>query len=99
MEDWYHTLYTILSFAAHSKISDLDNHTITDADGEPVALQSEPVLTGQATVWLWTVEVQLAAIRAVAQIFEKGSWTEVAESKWQQLHAIAKNANTLSAAP
>lgn len=99
MEDWYHTLYTILSFAAHSKVSDLDTHAVADADGELVALQSEPVLAGQTTVWLWTIEVQLAAMRAVARIFGASSWVDVVESRWQRLHAMAKAGGLLSAAP
>ncbi|CAN7387030.1 DUF5677 domain-containing protein [Variovorax sp. LjRoot178] len=99
MEDWYHTLYTILSFAAHAKVSDLDAHSVADADGELAGFQNEPVLAGQATVWLWTIEVQLAAMRAVARIFEATDWLQIAESRWQRLHAMAKAGGQLSAAP
>ncbi|MCW5604686.1 MAG: hypothetical protein KIT18_09095, partial [Burkholderiales bacterium] len=41
MEDWYLTLYTLLSFAAHSKVSDLDRHVVVNEDGEPIEFQNE----------------------------------------------------------
>ena len=69
MEDWYLTMYTLLSFAAHSKVSDLDRHVVVGDDGEPIEFQNEPVTTDQASVWAWGVEVQLAAMRSVAAIF------------------------------
>lgn len=96
MEDWYGTLYTILSFAAHSKISDLDNHTVPNAEGEVVELQSEPVLAGQTEVWLWIIEVQLAAMRSVAQIFSSSSWTELIQARWQLLRALAQEGRHLA---
>ena len=96
MEDWYDTLYTILSFAAHSKISDLDKHTVPDADGEIVELQSEPILAGQAEMWLWIIEVQLAAMRSVAQIFSSSIWTELVQTRWQLLHALVQEGGHLS---
>jgi len=90
MEDWYSTLYTILSFAAHSKISDLDKHTVPNADGEVVELQSEPILANQTEMWLWIIEVQLAAMRSIAQIFMSSSWTELVQARWQLLRALTQ---------
>lgn len=69
MEDWYLTLYTLLSFAAHAKVSDLDRHVVLNADGEPTGFQNEPDLSDQAAVWAWTSEVQLAAMRSVSTLF------------------------------
>ena len=69
MEDWYLTIYTLLSFAAHSKVSDLDSHVVVGGDGEPIEFQNEPVSSGQASIWSWEVEVQLAAMRSVAAVF------------------------------
>lgn len=69
MEDWYLTIYTLLSFAAHSKVSDLDRHVVVGDDGEPSEFQNEPVSSGHASAWSWGVEVQLAAMRSVAALF------------------------------
>ena len=69
MEDWYLSIYTLLSFAAHSKVSDLNCHVVVGVDGEPLEFQNEPVTSGQASVWAWVVEVQLAAMRSVAALF------------------------------
>jgi len=81
MEDWYLTIYTLLSFAAHSKVSDLDRHVVVGDDGEPIEFQNEPVTSGQASMWAWEVEVQLAAMRSVAAVFS----LEV-----QELEALSK---------
>jgi len=69
MEDWYLTLYTLLSFAAHSKVSNLDRHVVLNDDGEPIEFQNEPDISNQEPVWAWGIEVQLAAMRSVAAIF------------------------------
>jgi Family of unknown function (DUF5677) len=69
MEDWYLTIYTLLSFAAHSKVSDLDGHVVVGNDGKPIEFQNEPVTNDQASVWSWGVEVQLAAMRSTAALF------------------------------
>lgn len=99
MEDWYHTLYTILSFAAHSKMNDLHKHAVVDAEGDLQELQSEPIFDGQSMVWLWVVEMQLAAIRSAAQLFQLKDWEAIANSRWQRLHAMAKKGNLLSPPP
>jgi len=99
MEDWYHTLYTIMSFAAHSKMSDLDKHAVADADGALQGLQSEPIVEGQGKVWLWVVEVQLAAMRSTAQLFDLKEWEVLANSRWQLLHAMAKKGDLFSPPP
>jgi hypothetical protein len=49
MEEWYLTLYTLLSFAAHSKVSDLDRHVVVNHDGEPIEFQNEPDISNQET--------------------------------------------------
>jgi hypothetical protein len=69
MEDWYLTLYTLLSFAAHAKISDLDRHVVLNANGIPTEFQNEPDTADQESVWAWTTEVQLKAMRSVSAIF------------------------------
>ena len=69
MEDWYLTLYTLLSFAAHTKVSDLDRHVVLDANGNAIEFQNEPDTSNQEAVWAWIAEVQLAAIRSVSALF------------------------------
>lgn len=87
MEDWYLTLYTLLSFAAHAKISDLDRHVVTDAEGEPVEFQNEPDLHDQEAPWAWSTEVQLAAMRSVSVIFSVDC--EVIEPLTRRLRELA----------
>ena len=67
MEDWYLTIYTLLSFAAHGAISDLESHAVVDANGEVVEFKSEPDLAEQQTVWAWAAEVELAAMRSLSR--------------------------------
>lgn len=69
MEDWYLTLYTLLSFAAHAKVSDLDRHVVLDENGDTTGFQNEPDILDQETVWTWSSEVQLAAMQSVADLF------------------------------
>ena len=77
MEDWYLTLYTLLSFAAHAKVSDLDRHVVLNADGIAIEFQNEPDISNQEPVWAWIVEVQLAAIRSISAIFSLDAGSRV----------------------
>ena len=88
MEDWYLTLYTLLSFAAHTKVSDLDRHVLLDANGNAVEFQNEPDTSNQEAVWAWAIEVQLAAMRSVSVIFSLDC--EVIESLSQRLRELAE---------
>jgi hypothetical protein len=88
MEDWYLTFYTLLSFAAHAKVSDLDRHVVVDADGDAVAFQNEPDTSSQEAVWAWAVEFQLAAMRSVSAIFSLDC--RVVESLSQRLRELAQ---------
>jgi hypothetical protein len=87
MEDWYLTLYTLLSFAAHAKVSDLDRHVVLDENGDPIGFQNEPDTERQDAVWAWNVEVQLAAMRSVATLFALS--TEGLEPIRQRLAELA----------
>jgi hypothetical protein len=69
MEDWYLSLYTLLSFSAHSAISDLASHLVNDEEGELEALQNEPQLGGQPETWAYIIEVQLRSMAALAKLF------------------------------
>lgn len=88
MEDWYNTLYTLLSFAAHVKIADLDSHSVADESGQMTGLQNEPVTFGQTRVWLWAIEFQLRAIRAIADVLRNDAWGSSAESEWHALKGL-----------
>jgi O-glycosyl hydrolase len=88
MEDWYLTLYTLLSFAAHTKVSDLARHVVLDANGDAVEFQNEPDISNQEAVWAWAIEVQLAAMRSVSAIFSLEC--EVIESLSQRLRELAE---------
>jgi len=68
MEDWYLSMYTLLSLSSHGAVADLAVHLVEGSDGELEALQNEPQVHGQAETWLYTVEVQLRAIRAVSTL-------------------------------
>jgi hypothetical protein len=87
MEDWYLTLYTLLSFAAHTKVSDLDRHVVLDAKGETIEFQNEPDTSNQEAVWAWTTEVQLAAMRSASAIFSLDC--RVIDSLSQRLRELA----------
>lgn len=69
MEDWYLSLYSLLSFPAHGAVSDLVNHIVTGDDGLIESFKSEPELQGQAASWGYAIEIQLKAAQALAGIF------------------------------
>lgn len=88
MEDWYLTLYSLLSFAAHAKVSDLDSHVVTDVNGDPLEFRNEPDILAQDAEWAWVTEVQLAAMRSVATIFSLDC--RLIEPLAQRLHELAE---------
>jgi len=71
MEEWYLTIYMLLSFSAHSKLSDLDRHIVVNSEGVPTEFQNEPDISKQDAVWGWGIEVQTIAMRSVGTIFAK----------------------------
>jgi hypothetical protein len=91
MEDWYLTIYTLLSFAAHGAISDLESHAVVDADGDVVEFKSEPELADQQAIWAWAAEVEVAAMRALSQLFAL-STTDI-EALAQRLHVLSEVPN------
>lgn len=69
LEDWYLSIYTLLSFAAHGAISDLEHHAVVDDDGNVLEFKSEPELQGQSTVWSWATEVTIVAMKGLCSVF------------------------------
>lgn len=69
LEDLYLSVYTLLSFAVHGKVSELQAHVVVDSDGEPTEFKSEPTLDGQDAVWHWAIEAELLAIQYLTGFF------------------------------
>jgi hypothetical protein len=90
LEDWYHSIYTLLSFAAHGKVSDLQAHVVKDEDGEPVEFKSEPTLDDQEATWNWAIETELCAIHQLTSIF--GLKTQDVENLRAELQALSARA-------
>ena len=70
MMDWYRSMYALLSFPAHSTVSDLVSHVVTDNEGNVTALKNEPEVEGQEAAWAFAIEIQVRAARAVREIFD-----------------------------
>lgn len=88
MLDWYLSLYALLSHPAHSTVSDLTAHLVTDGDGSIVAIKNEPQFEGQESAWAFIIEVQLRAAKAVVNMFAVESIdVEIHESTFRQLVA------------
>ena len=84
MEDWYSTLYMLLSFSAHSAVSDLASHLVLDDQGQVVEFKNEPEIEGQISTWTYSVEIQLKALQAVATLFKLDTATiEVLVAKFK----------------
>jgi hypothetical protein len=69
MMDWYLSIYTLLSFPAHSTVSDLVSHLVTDDHGDIAQLKNEPDLENQESTWAFAIEIQIRAAKAVCGIF------------------------------
>lgn len=90
LEDWYHSIYTLLSFATHGKVSDLQAHVVTDEFGGPVEFKSEPTLDDQDATWGWAIETELCSMHHLASIF--GSNTQDVEALRAELQALPAGA-------
>lgn len=69
MEDWYLSLYSLLSFPAHGKVSDLTSHLVHDENGFIEELQNEPEIDAQESTWAYAIEIELKAAEGLAGIF------------------------------
>lgn len=72
MEDWYLSVYMLLSFSAHGAVSDLTGHLVTDKSGNVIEFRNEPQLQDQADTWAYTIEMQLRAVDALTKLFKLG---------------------------
>ena len=69
MEDWYLSVYMLLSFSAHGAVTDLADHLVADASGSVIEFRNEPQVEDQQATWAYTVEIQLRAIDALTNLF------------------------------
>lgn len=69
MLDWYYSLYALMSHPAHAHVSDLTSHLVANPDGSIGAIQNEPQLDGQENTWVFIIEIQLRAAKAVVSMF------------------------------
>lgn len=76
-EDWYHTLYMVLSWPTHSAAIDLERHVVRDSDGELLAFCNEPEVDGQENSWACATELLMKSILALAEIFPNLEKNEV----------------------
>jgi hypothetical protein len=71
MEDWYLSLYSLLSFPAHGALSDLARHIEIAADGTIEGLKNEPEFDDQEAPWSYAIEIQIKAVEKVAAVFNR----------------------------
>lgn len=69
LEDWYRTLYTILSWSVHGAPKDLDRHVVVDSNQNPIEFRNEPEIEEQYSSWLYSIEILLKALTALGKIF------------------------------
>lgn len=88
LEDWYRTVYMILSWSVHGTAIDLERHIVLGRDGNIAEFRNEPEVDNQRFSWECAIEVQLKALRALLKIFPtvEGSAIEPLEAA---LHVLA----------
>lgn len=69
LEDWYRTVYMVLSWPVHGTAIDLERHIVLGSDGNIVEFQNEPEVDNQRFSWECAIEVQLKSLRALLVIF------------------------------
>lgn len=69
LEDWYRTLYMILSWSVHGAPTDLDRHAVVDSNQNLIEFRNEPELEEQHSSWLYSIEMLLKALTALGKIF------------------------------
>lgn len=92
LEDWYRTVYMILSWSVHGTAIDLERHIVLGGDGDIAEFRNEPEVDNQRSSWECAIEVQLKALRALRKIFPSvdESAIEPLEAAFQGLAANLK---------
>lgn len=68
-EDWYRSLYMVLSWSVHGAAADLERHFAQDTSGAIHQMSNEPEVISQELCWLVAIEVQIKAARSLAKVF------------------------------
>lgn len=68
-EDWYRSLYMILSWSVHGAANDLERHLVKDSSGVVVEMSNEPDLEDQKVPWLVATDIQLKGIFKLQKIY------------------------------
>lgn len=77
LEDWYRSLYMVLSWPTHSAAIDLNNHVVLGQNGEPLEFRNEPDIEDQELTWACATELLLKSMLALADIFPNVEKEEV----------------------
>ncbi len=79
LEEWYRSVYMVLSWSVHGATVDLKRHAVVNADGETIEFQNEPEIEGQGPTWFCAIKLLLEAVTALAIVFpnvDQGSLDE-----------------------
>ncbi|MBZ0133452.1 MAG: DUF5677 domain-containing protein [Rhodocyclaceae bacterium] len=85
LEDWYRSLYMVLSWPTHSSAIDLDRHVVLGPDGEPSEFRNEPEIEDQEPTWACAIELLLKSMLALENIF-----SNVEKDKVESCYAAAR---------
>lgn len=69
MLNWYFSLYSLLSYDAHTTITSLQRHLHRDDAGKVTDLKNEPQIEGQEETWSYAIEILIRASEAFASVF------------------------------
>ena len=69
MLNWYFSLYSLLSYDAHTTITSLQRYLHRDNQGNVTDLKNEPHIEGQEETWSYAVEILIRASEQFASVF------------------------------
>lgn len=69
LEDWYRTVYMVLSWSVHGAAVDLDRHVVVGENGSVAEFRNEPEVDDQESSWLCAIEILLKAVTALSTVF------------------------------
>lgn len=84
LEEWYRSVYMVLSWSVHGATVDLKRHVVVNADGETTEFQNEPEIEGQGPTWFCAIKLLLEAVTAFALVFPN-----VDQGSLHEYHAYA----------
>lgn len=70
MLNWYFSLYSLLSYDAHTTITSLGAHLHRDEAGNVTELKNEPQIEKQEETWSYAIEILIRASEEFASVFE-----------------------------